>query len=151
MAVHGAPSSCSSRISFRATRFSVSLLRPLNTVAYVPCVTDRREKISILWETEVVQKRSVVLVLLKDPDFTLHHQNIAPKWFNLQNQTEMSLKSNIIMHYYNHKLHKPNNMTNYEHLVSGCLNFDVLIYCRDWLDTWSLMSTITYIVEKNRH
>lgn len=33
MAVHGAPSSCSSRISFSATRLSVSLLRPLNTVA----------------------------------------------------------------------------------------------------------------------
>lgn len=33
MAVQGAPSSCSSRISFRATRFSVSLLRPLKTVA----------------------------------------------------------------------------------------------------------------------
>lgn len=25
---------------------------------------------------------------------------------------EMSLKANIIMHYYYHKLHKPNNMTN---------------------------------------
>lgn len=36
IAVHGAPSSCSSRISFSATRFSVSLLRPLKTVAYVP-------------------------------------------------------------------------------------------------------------------
>lgn len=36
MAVHGAPSSYSSLISFRATRLSVSLLRPLNTVAYVP-------------------------------------------------------------------------------------------------------------------
>lgn len=36
IAVQGAPSSCSSRISFNATRFSVSLLRPLNTVAYVP-------------------------------------------------------------------------------------------------------------------
>lgn len=36
MAVQGAPSSCSSRISFRATKLSVSLLRPLNTVAYVP-------------------------------------------------------------------------------------------------------------------
>lgn len=33
MAVQGAPSSCSRRISFRATRFSVSLLRPLKTVA----------------------------------------------------------------------------------------------------------------------
>lgn len=33
MAVQGAPSSCSSRISLRATRFSVSLLRPLKTVA----------------------------------------------------------------------------------------------------------------------
>lgn len=33
IAVHGAPSSCSSRISFSATRLSVSLLRPLNTVA----------------------------------------------------------------------------------------------------------------------
>lgn len=33
MAVHGAPSSCSRRISFSATRLSVSLLRPLNTVA----------------------------------------------------------------------------------------------------------------------
>lgn len=36
IAVQGAPSSCSSLISFNATRFSVSLLRPLNTVAYVP-------------------------------------------------------------------------------------------------------------------
>lgn len=33
MAVQGAPSSCSRRISFSATRFSVSLLRPLKTVA----------------------------------------------------------------------------------------------------------------------
>lgn len=37
MAVQGAPSSCSSRISFRATRLSVSRDRPLYTVAYVPC------------------------------------------------------------------------------------------------------------------
>lgn len=37
MAVHGAPSSCSNRISFSATKFSVSRLLPLNTVAYVPC------------------------------------------------------------------------------------------------------------------
>jgi hypothetical protein len=37
MAVHGAPSSCSRRISLRATRLSVSRLLPLNTVAYVPC------------------------------------------------------------------------------------------------------------------
>ena len=36
IAVQGAPSSCSSLISFRATRLSVSLLLPLNTVAYVP-------------------------------------------------------------------------------------------------------------------
>ena len=36
MAVQGAPSSCSRRISFRATRLSVSRLLPLNTVAYVP-------------------------------------------------------------------------------------------------------------------
>ena len=36
MAVQGAPSSCSRRISFSATRLSVSRLRPLNTVAYVP-------------------------------------------------------------------------------------------------------------------
>lgn len=40
IAVHGAPSSCSRRISFNATRFSVSLLRPLKTVAYVPCDTN---------------------------------------------------------------------------------------------------------------
>lgn len=33
MAVQGAPSSCSSRISFRATKLSVNLLRPLKTVA----------------------------------------------------------------------------------------------------------------------
>lgn len=33
MAVQGAPSSCSRRISFRATKLSVNLLRPLNTVA----------------------------------------------------------------------------------------------------------------------
>lgn len=39
IAVHGAPSSCSSLISLRATRLPVSLLRPLNTVAYVPCKT----------------------------------------------------------------------------------------------------------------
>lgn len=37
IAVQGAPSSCSSRISFRATKLSVNLLRPLKTVAYVPC------------------------------------------------------------------------------------------------------------------
>ena len=37
MAVHGAPSSCSSLISFRATSLPVMLLRPLYTVAYVPC------------------------------------------------------------------------------------------------------------------
>lgn len=37
MAVHGAPSSCSSLISFSATRLSVSRDLPLNTVAYVPC------------------------------------------------------------------------------------------------------------------
>ena len=37
MAVQGAPSSCSNRISLRATRLSVSRLLPLNTVAYVPC------------------------------------------------------------------------------------------------------------------
>lgn len=37
IAVHGAPSSCSSLISFSATRLSVSLLLPLKTVAYVPC------------------------------------------------------------------------------------------------------------------
>lgn len=39
IAVHGAPSSCSSLISFSATRLSVSLLLPLKTVAYVPCRT----------------------------------------------------------------------------------------------------------------
>lgn len=38
IAVQGAPSSCSRRISFKATRSSVSLLRPLKTVAYVPYV-----------------------------------------------------------------------------------------------------------------
>ncbi|TNN82113.1 hypothetical protein EYF80_007759 [Liparis tanakae] len=42
MAVHGAPSSCSSLISFSATRLSVSLLLPLNTVAYVPWRAGRR-------------------------------------------------------------------------------------------------------------
>ena len=37
MAVQGAPSSCSSRISLSATRLSVSRDLPLQTVAYVPC------------------------------------------------------------------------------------------------------------------
>ena len=36
IAVQGAPSSNSSRISFKATIFSVNLDFPLNTVAYVP-------------------------------------------------------------------------------------------------------------------
>lgn len=36
IAVQGAPSSCSNRISLRATRLSVSLDLPLKTVAYVP-------------------------------------------------------------------------------------------------------------------
>jgi len=36
MAVHGAPSSCSNRISFKATKLSVRRDFPLNTVAYVP-------------------------------------------------------------------------------------------------------------------
>lgn len=36
IAVQGAPSSCSNRISFNATKFSVNLLLPLYTVAYVP-------------------------------------------------------------------------------------------------------------------
>ena len=36
MAVQGAPSSCSNRISFRATKLSVNLDLPLKTVAYVP-------------------------------------------------------------------------------------------------------------------
>ena len=36
IAVQGAPSSCSKRISFNATKFSVNLLLPLYTVAYVP-------------------------------------------------------------------------------------------------------------------
>lgn len=34
--MQGAPSSCSNRISFKATKFSVNLLLPLYTVAYVP-------------------------------------------------------------------------------------------------------------------
>lgn len=42
IAVHGAPSSCSSLISFSATRLSVSLLLPLKTVAYVPWRNRRR-------------------------------------------------------------------------------------------------------------
>lgn len=42
IAVQGAPSSCSSRISFRATKLSVNLLRPLKTVAYVPCRDEKR-------------------------------------------------------------------------------------------------------------
>ena len=37
MAVQGAPSSCSNRISLRATKLSVNLDLPLKTVAYVPC------------------------------------------------------------------------------------------------------------------
>ena len=36
MAVQGAPSSCSNRISFKATKLSVRRDFPLNTVAYVP-------------------------------------------------------------------------------------------------------------------
>lgn len=36
IAVHGAPSSCSSRISLRATKLSVRRDLPLYTVAYVP-------------------------------------------------------------------------------------------------------------------
>lgn len=44
MAVHGAPSSCSKRISLSATRLSVNLDFPLNTVAYVPCEKKIKKK-----------------------------------------------------------------------------------------------------------
>lgn len=56
MAVHGAPSSCSSRISFSATRLSVSLLRPLNTVAYVPW---KQHIMSILYENQELSLENV--------------------------------------------------------------------------------------------
>ena len=66
MAVHGAPSSCSSLISFRATRLSVSRDLPLYTVAYVPYNTTetslhngRRErcvKNSILYDQNFMSK-----------------------------------------------------------------------------------------------
>ena len=47
MAVHGAPSSCSRRISFSATTVSVKRLMPLYTVAYVPCSTSIQADIHI--------------------------------------------------------------------------------------------------------
>ena len=42
MAVHGVPSSYSSRISFNATMDSVRRLSPLKTVAYVPWIKQVR-------------------------------------------------------------------------------------------------------------
>lgn len=49
IAVQGAPSSCSRRISFRATKLSVNLLRPLNTVAYVPCKDRKHVSVFVKW------------------------------------------------------------------------------------------------------
>ncbi|KAG7231000.1 hypothetical protein INR49_025029 [Caranx melampygus] len=81
IAVHGAPSSCSSLISFSATRLSVSLLLPLKTVAYVPCRTQRGGEEDMLF---AVCCSSVSVSTAQDWWFILrasdaiHHPTFAP-------------------------------------------------------------------------